>query len=358
MSNKILFDRDLEILDLSGRNLSELPTEVGKLSKLKVLFLSNNPFKEIPKEIKNLQNLKFLGMKSCKISNLSENSLPGSLEWLTLTDNKITKLPKSIKKLTNLRKLLLAGNEISVLPDEIVNCQNIELMRISANRFTKSPISLIKNLRKLSWYSDSGNPFSIKGDSDIKHFNYNEIKLDSIISQNAKNIIYKVTFNNNKYALKVFSGIVNSDGYVVDEVQICTGLKKHPNIIETCGIIDGAPNNQMAMLMELIPDSYKKLSDPPSFETCTRDVYPHGIIFTDKIATKILDGVKKSLSHMHKYNVSNGDVYGHNILFDLEGNIKLGDFGAATKYSDDEKDIREQMDLRALRVLSDELMVS
>ncbi|MFZ3301928.1 MAG: leucine-rich repeat-containing protein kinase family protein [Microgenomates group bacterium] len=358
MSKKPLFDKDIEILDLSGRNLSELPTEVGKLSKLKVLFLSNNPFKEIPKEIIKLQNLRFLGMKSCNISNLSENSLPESLEWLTLTDNKITKLPKSIKKLTNLRKLLLAGNQISVLPDEMLNCQNIELMRISANRFTKSPISLIKNLSKLSWYSDSGNPFSVKNDSDINHFDYSEIKLDSIISQNAKNIIYKVTFNNNKYALKVFSGIVNSDGYIVDEVQICAGLKKHPNIIETNGIVDGAPNNQMAMLMELVPESYKKLSDPPSFETCTRDVYPQGISFTDNIAKKILDGVKKSLSHMHKFNISNGDVYGHNILFDLEGNIKLGDFGAATKYGDDEKGIREEMDLRALRILSDELMAN
>ena len=37
-------------------------------------------------------------------------------------------------------------------------------------------------------------------------------------------------------------------------------------------------------------------------------------------------------THLHKQKVCHGDLYAHNTLFDAQGNIIFGDFGAATSY--------------------------
>jgi tRNA A-37 threonylcarbamoyl transferase component Bud32 len=37
-------------------------------------------------------------------------------------------------------------------------------------------------------------------------------------------------------------------------------------------------------------------------------------------------------NHLHNSKVCHGDLYAHNTLFDAQGNIIFGDFGAATSY--------------------------
>jgi tRNA A-37 threonylcarbamoyl transferase component Bud32 len=37
-------------------------------------------------------------------------------------------------------------------------------------------------------------------------------------------------------------------------------------------------------------------------------------------------------SHLHKKQVCHGDLYAHNTLFNDQGNIIFGDFGAASRY--------------------------
>ena len=38
----------LEILDLNGTGLSELPADFGRLKKLRILFMSDNPVETLP----------------------------------------------------------------------------------------------------------------------------------------------------------------------------------------------------------------------------------------------------------------------------------------------------------------------
>ena len=65
----------LEILDLSGNNLHELPEDFGRLKHLKIVFFSNNNFTVFPAALANCPNLSMIGFKSNRISEFPEESL-------------------------------------------------------------------------------------------------------------------------------------------------------------------------------------------------------------------------------------------------------------------------------------------
>lgn len=89
----VLSRTDLEELDISDNNLTgALPSEIGKLTKLKVLNASNNSMTGVPAEIGHLPNL----------------------EVLDLSNNQLTGLPNELGQLTKLKVLNLSGNSYSV----------------------------------------------------------------------------------------------------------------------------------------------------------------------------------------------------------------------------------------------------
>lgn len=63
----------LEILDLSGNNLSTLPADFYRLHQLKILFLSNNLFKVFPEVLGRCKQLDIIGFKANLIETISEN---------------------------------------------------------------------------------------------------------------------------------------------------------------------------------------------------------------------------------------------------------------------------------------------
>ena len=101
-----------------------------------------------------MTNLYMISFRNNKISEV--NFLPEKLEWLILTNNSINKIC-SIGKLVNLKKLMLSGNMLNTLPKDIVNCQKIELLRLSNNQFSKIP-ECIFELNNLAWISMANNP--------------------------------------------------------------------------------------------------------------------------------------------------------------------------------------------------------
>src|SRR5919199_4178287 len=80
-------------LDLSGRDLGELPEEIGQLTHLTELRLARNQLTALPPEIGQLTNL----------------------TRLYLAGNQLTSLPEEIGQLTNLSRLALAGNPLGLL---------------------------------------------------------------------------------------------------------------------------------------------------------------------------------------------------------------------------------------------------
>ncbi|MFM6517448.1 MAG: leucine-rich repeat domain-containing protein, partial [Microcystis panniformis] len=85
-------------LDLSGRNLTEIPPEIAQLTSLRVLELSSNQIREIPEALAQLT----------------------SLQRLYLDNNQIREIPEALAHLVNLKRLVLQNNPITNVPPEII----------------------------------------------------------------------------------------------------------------------------------------------------------------------------------------------------------------------------------------------
>lgn len=110
--------------------------------------------------------------------------------------------------------------------------------------------------------------------------------------------------------------------------------------------------------MELL-ENFKAFSDPPSIESCTRDVYPSHTNITVKQAVVMVSGLLNAMVKLHECGISHGDFYGHNILVSLDDpiNIRLSDFGAAFLYHRQAEYGKyvERIELRAFAHLVDEI---
>lgn len=88
--------QELEVLDLTGCGLSELPKGIDSLPKLKTLILANNPKLNIPKALLQLSEIR-------------------SLRELDLSHNRLKALPAEIYHLRSLSILKLDHNPIDAM---------------------------------------------------------------------------------------------------------------------------------------------------------------------------------------------------------------------------------------------------
>jgi len=193
----ILKNENLEYLSLSYCGLTELPSDIKRLTKLKVLELNNNQIKILPPEIGELKSLEVLdignnsfkdmpdmlfslpNLKTIKLSNNNIEDLPpgignnSNVENLYLDKNQLKLLAKEIGKLEKLRNLDLSLNNISELPQEIENLTNITSLVLRDNKLNVFPNEILKlsKLEKLdlSRNSISSIPPGISNMSALKH---------------------------------------------------------------------------------------------------------------------------------------------------------------------------------------------
>ena len=121
-------------LDISRRNLTNLPSSIGNLKKLEYFGSGDNRLNSLPESIGKLTKLDTL-----KLSHNQLNSLPpqiGNLKklmFLALAANKLTSIPKEIGKLKKLEAILLGFNKLTSLPDEIGRLPNLTSIYIHSN---------------------------------------------------------------------------------------------------------------------------------------------------------------------------------------------------------------------------------
>lgn len=351
----------LEVLDLTDNTLSSLPDDFDRFIKLKRLFLSNNRFKDVPKILAKLPVLSMIGIRNNQIKIFEENSLPLSTRWLILTDNNIKTLPSSIGDLTLLQKFMISGNKIRFLPDTISKCTNLELLRISANKLSAFPTSLL-SLPKLSWLAYGGNPFCKKHpefNNKLQTIPWDELKIKELLGEGASGNIYKAIYKEKAVAIKVFKGEMTSDGLPQQEMDINISMGVHKNLIDILAIVTQHPESKDALMLELIPSSYTNLGLPPSFETCTRDVYAEDFVLSTQSSLKILKEITCAALHVHERGIMHGDFYAHNIMIDKDDNCILGDFGGASYYEQEDMEVQktlEQIEVRAFGCLIEELL--
>ncbi len=373
----------LEVLDLTGNQLSALPDELAGFGKLRIIFCSENRFTALPEVLGRCPALTMVGFKANRIVTVSAKALPAGLRWLILTDNAIEQLPDELGQCDALQKLMLAGNRLLELPASLANCRNLELLRIAANRIERFPEWLL-SLPRLSWLAYSGNPFSegtearAIDDAHVEPLAWETLALGELLGQGASGVIHRATLVGNtadevtqasdrgdasQVAVKLFKGAVTSDGLPRCEMAASLAAGTHPNLIKVIGKVADHPSGIPALVMELIDPAFANLAGPPSLDSCTRDVYPEGLRLSVPDALAMAHGIASVAGHLHRAGIMHGDLYGHNILFargsDAPARALLGDFGAASLYdrSDRERALGlERLEVRAFGCLLEELL--
>jgi len=357
----------LEILDLSGNQLSTLPDDLPRLHKLRVIFCSDNPFTELPEVLGQCEQLSMVGFKANRIAHVSPKALPPLLRWLILTDNALTSLPSEIGQCTHMQKLMLAGNQLRTLPPELAHCQRLELLRISANQLTALPDWLLQ-LPRLTWLAIAGNPLThaletqALANAPTPHISWQHLQLQHQLGEGASGVIHQAVLSTDEgeqaVAVKLFKGAVTSDGLPDCEMAACMHAGAHPNLVSAIGRVTEHPNATQALVMPLVAPEFDNLAGPPSLESCTRDVYAKHKRFDWPATLRIARGIASATQHLHTRGILHGDLYAHNILHNAVGDALLGDFGAAAFFDVCDTALAqglEKLEVRALGYLLEEL---
>jgi hypothetical protein len=352
----------LEILDLTGNALSALPDDLSRLTKLRIIFCSNNQFTELPAALGACPALSMVGFKANRIRTVPAASLPAQLRWLVLTDNEIDELPAELGRRPLLQKLMLAGNRLRALPATMADLHRLELLRISANRLAELP-AWLPALPRLTWLAYAGNPFCAARELAMESapaaaIGWDQLQLEDKLGEGASGVIYRAAYRQQHVAVKLFKGAMTSDGSPLCEMAACIGAGAHPNLIPVLGQVERHPDGAHGLVMSLIDPTFGNLAGPPSFDSCTRDIYDDGKRFELDAMLAIAHGIASAAGQLHERGIMHGDLYGHNILHDDAGRSLLGDFGAASFYDPSAADAAQfqRLEVRAFGFLLEELI--
>jgi hypothetical protein len=355
----------LEILNLTGNRLRSLPDDLPRLRRLRILFCSGNEFTELPEVCGACSELRMVGFKANQIEQVPGAALPPQLRWLILTDNRIRQLPPELGRCAPLQKLMLSGNCLTTLPEEMAACNNLELLRVAANELPSLPEWLMA-LPRLAWLAFSGNPCaaSPSARSPLPDIPWSDLQLETKLGEGASGEIHRASLRQNgagerSVAVKLFKGALTSDGLPSCEMKACLTAGNHAHLIPIHGQVKHHPDRKQGLVMSLIDPACATLAAPPSFETCTRDIYSNDLRFSPADLMRLAIGIARAAQHLHSLGILHGDLYAHNILWNPGGSCYLGDFGAATFY--DRKsaplvDSFQRIEVRAFGCLLEELL--
>ena len=357
----------LEILNLSGNALSSLPEDLHRLTRLRILFCSDNRFSEVPACLGQCLQLSMIGFKANRIERVPAAALPPQLRWLILTDNRIAELPEELGQRPLLQKLMLAGNRLTRLPESLGQCHRLELLRIAANRLTELPPFLLA-LPRLTWLAYAGNPLESEADATALESTptipWSELTLAQRLGEGASGVIHQAQWQPAGHppravAVKLYKGEMTSDGSPLHEMNACISAGLHPNLIRVEGRILDHPQGQNGLVMQLIDKSFANLAALPSLDSCSRDIYPDDTRFNADVTLGIARGIASVGAHLHAQGITHGDLYGHNTLWNAQGDCLLGDFGAASFHAQDDtvqSRALQRLEVRAFGILLEELL--
>eukprot|EP00977_Amphora_coffeiformis_P020990 scaffold8690_cov190-Amphora_coffeaeformis.AAC.17 len=381
-------------LNLTNCGLTELPNGFETtFPHVSILFLSHNHFVELPAVIGKCPHLQMVAFKSNGMQRIHPEALQSQLRWLILTNNALTQLPDTMGRCVKLQKCMLSGNRLMALPDSMERCTALELIRLASNQLTSPPWPILK-LPNLKWMGLSENPFLTTNNNHhnnpitsplpvITTLDDNDDSQGEILGKGAGGVTRKVLFGNHHdqlyheyVAVKQFNcTAMTSDGNPAAERDMAsrTAILHLPALIQTLG-----QTPQGSLVMEYL-ENYTVLADPPSMQSCSRDVYNNNNKLDDPdddtktttstttttmrnsaiirgwdfvTAEHVVTVLLETLVTLHQAGLTHGDLYGHNLLVTSSSSheddntntttttststskvrIKLSDFGAAYAY--------------------------
>jgi len=349
------------MLNLTNCGLSSLPSGFeAAFPNLSILFLSKNCFEELPAVIGKCVKLQMVAFKSNGMKSIHRDSLQAQLRWLILTDNDIEHIPQTIGNCPLLQKCMLSGNKLKALPKAIEKCKNLELIRLASNRLTEAPMELLQ-LPKLAWVALSDNPFlqkvqeeRLSSHSTLSLLSDVDYESGEILGQGAGGITRKAMYNNEVVAVKTYGANMTSDGLPAQERKINSVASS----LDCSALIKVLGETQDGSLVMEFLNGFKAIAGPPSFESCSRDVYHEECKIEAKKASRIVSSLLQALRSLHQECICHGDFYGHNILVDdAYDEVRLSDFGAAFFYERDSDyaTLLQNIELRAFAIFVEEM---
>lgn len=132
-------------IDLSNRDIVEIPAEIGELTELEHLNLSYNEIEYLPSDIGKLVNLKTLLLLKNKIKVIPpEIGLLKNLALLDVSHNLFETFPKEIGFLSNLRSLDASYGNVRYLPVDFIDLLSLKELFLEENDFIFPPKKVIK----------------------------------------------------------------------------------------------------------------------------------------------------------------------------------------------------------------------
>lgn len=263
---------------------------------------------------------------------------------------------------------MLAGNRLRALPPELAACTRLELLRIAANRLTEFPTFLLA-LPRLAWLAYAGNPFcedreaAALAEAPIASIPWDRLELQQQLGAGASGVIHQAQWTSGEdmqpVAVKLFKGAVTSDGLPQCEMTATMSAGAHAHLIPVLGQVLDHPAGVHAMILSLIDPAWRILADPPSLDSCTRDIYAADTFFDMKAALRMALAVASAARHLHAQGLMHGDLYAHNILHTGQGAALLTDFGAASFIALDDPHhahALQRLEVRAFACLLEELL--
>ena len=264
---------------------------------------------------------------------------------------------------------MLAGNRLARLPEGMGRLQQLELLRLSANRFERVADALpdeLLALPRLAWLAHAGNPFSEAREhmpAEAVSIPWSELHVQDVLGEGASGHIHAARWEPadgpaQDVAVKLFKGSVTSDGLPESEMAATLTAGRHPDLLGALGVLAGHPSGTHGLVLPRLSSHWKPLAGPPSMASCTRDIYADGLRLPASHADALARVATQALDHLHARGLTHGDLYAHNLLVDGQGRGLVSDFGASS-FLPGEDEARaaalKRVDRRALQVLLDEL---
>ncbi|KAM6219818.1 leucine-rich repeat-containing protein 40 isoform 2-T2 [Rhynchocyon petersi] len=284
-------------LNLSGRNLSEVPQCVWRINldvpeeanqnlsfgaterwweqtELTKLIISNNKLESLTDDLRFLPALTVLDIHDNQLTSLpSAIRELENLQKLNVSHNKLKMVPEEIAHLRNLKSLYLQHNELTCIPEGFEQLFNLEDLDLSSNCLTTVPavFSSLTSLVRLNLSSNQlkSLPAEICGMKRLKHLDCNSNLLETIPSELADMESLELLYlrRNKLRSLPEFSSCRLLKELHVGENQIETLGTEHLKHLTSVLVLDLRDNK-----LKSIPDEIALLQSLERLDLSNNDI--------------------------------------------------------------------------------------
>jgi len=152
--------KNLIYLKLSNNNIVFIPEEIGSLTILSSFYVDNNMLDALPAAIWTLTSLRNLGINGNNLASIpNEIGALSNLRQLDASNNNLQSIPSEIGNLAQLTYFNFSFNTITAIPDEATQLTNLQYFYVADNQLANLPAS-IWDLGSIEYFSIGSNNFS------------------------------------------------------------------------------------------------------------------------------------------------------------------------------------------------------